>query len=47
MIVAVNHSDYVGLTESYFKTILEDKGLFVDVKGIYRNAIKELEYWSL
>lgn len=47
VIVAVNHAEYVGLTEDYFKSILEDKGLFVDVKGIFRHTIKELEYWSL
>jgi len=27
--------------------LIEGKGVFVDIKGIYRNKINELEYWSL
>jgi len=47
VVVAVNHGDYVGLPESYFTGLLAEKGLFVDVKGIYRNAGFSLNYWSL
>lgn len=48
IIVAVNHKEYQGLTESYFKGLLKDgKGVFVDIKGIYKDQIKEIEYWSL
>jgi UDP-N-acetyl-D-galactosamine dehydrogenase len=48
VIVAVNHKEYVDLDESTFKDLLIDgKGVFVDIKGIYRNKINELEYWSL
>jgi UDP-N-acetyl-D-galactosamine dehydrogenase len=48
VIVAVNHKEYVDLDESTFKDLLiEGKGVFVDIKGIYRNKINELEYWSL
>ncbi len=47
VIVAVNHKEYLGLEESYFKSISSDKGIVVDVKGIYRNKIKDLSYWSL
>jgi UDP-N-acetyl-D-galactosamine dehydrogenase len=48
IIVAVNHKEYIGLNESYFKGILKDgRGVFVDVKGIYRGKINEIEYWSL
>jgi UDP-N-acetyl-D-galactosamine dehydrogenase len=48
IIVAVNHKEYKGLTEDYFKSLLKDgKGVFVDIKGIYRNKIRDLEYWSL
>jgi len=48
IIVAVNHKEYKTLTEDYFKSILKDgKGVFVDIKGIYRNNIQDLEYWSL
>lgn len=47
VVVAVNHGDYVGLPESFFTGLLAEKGLFVDVKGIYRNAGFSFNYWSL
>ncbi|MCU4156546.1 nucleotide sugar dehydrogenase [Carboxylicivirga sp. A043] len=47
VIVAVNHDDYAKLDEEYFKSILVDEGVFVDVKGIFRDRIKDLTYWSL
>ncbi|MEX1193146.1 MAG: nucleotide sugar dehydrogenase [Brumimicrobium sp.] len=48
VIVAVNHKQYLDLKESDFKKYLKDgKGVFVDVKGIYKGEIKDLEYWSL
>lgn len=48
IIVAVNHDQYVNLEESDFQKHLHKKdGLFVDIKGIYRNKMKELDYWSL
>ncbi|TRX72609.1 nucleotide sugar dehydrogenase [Carboxylicivirga sp. M1479] len=47
VIVAVNHNEYIQLNEDYFKSIMVEQGLFVDVKGIYKGAIKDLTYWSL
>jgi UDP-N-acetyl-D-glucosamine/UDP-N-acetyl-D-galactosamine dehydrogenase len=48
IIVAVNHKEYGALIENDFKGKLKDgKGVFIDVKGIYKGKIKELEYWSL
>ncbi len=47
IIVAVNHKDYVAMTENDFKNLLTDKGILVDIKGIYRNKIKDIDYWSL
>ena len=48
IIVAVNHDEFAAYNESYFKTLLKDgKGILVDVKGTYRNQIKDLTYWSL
>lgn len=48
IIVAVNHKDYRILDEAYFQSLLKDgKGVFVDIKGIFKNAIHNLEYWSL
>ncbi|OFX49922.1 MAG: UDP-N-acetyl-D-galactosamine dehydrogenase [Bacteroidetes bacterium GWA2_30_7] len=47
VIVAVNHADYVNLNEDYFKSITNEKAIIFDVKGIYRNKIKNLTYISL
>jgi UDP-N-acetyl-D-galactosamine dehydrogenase len=47
VIVAVNHQPYKILDEDYFKLITSENGILVDIKGIYRNKIKELTYWSL
>lgn len=48
VIVAVNHEEYLNLEEKDFMKYFKDNyGVFVDVKGIYRNKIKDLEYWSL
>jgi len=47
VIVAVNHRKYDDLDEAYFKSITTPQALLVDVKGTYRNKIKELNYWSL
>ncbi|HKL40574.1 MAG TPA: nucleotide sugar dehydrogenase, partial [Cryomorphaceae bacterium] len=47
VIVAVNHSDYENLPESYFEEIIDADGVFVDLKGIYRGKISKFLYWSL
>lgn len=47
VIVAVNHKPYLELKEDYFASILTKQGVVVDVKGILRNKIKNLTYWSL
>ena len=47
VIVAVNHKEYCSLDEAYFKSIMTDKGVFVDLKGIYKNKFTDLDYWSL
>ena len=36
------------MTEADFKGLLKDgKGVFIDVKGIFKGQISDLEYWSL
>jgi len=48
VIVAVNHKEYMSLTEADFlKMLKDDKGIFVDVKGIFKGKIKQIDYWSL
>jgi len=48
IILAVNHEEYVTLDESYFQSFFHTgKGVFVDVKGIMKDKITNIEYWSL
>ncbi len=47
IIVAVNHQNYLNLDEDYFKSISSENGILVDVKGIYRGKIKDMDYFSL
>lgn len=48
VIVAVNHKNYMQLTENDFKNMMKniENPILVDIKGIYRNKIKDLQYWS-
>lgn len=47
VIVAVNHDAYISHDETYFQSIAKPGALLVDIKGIYRNKISQLKYWSL
>jgi UDP-N-acetyl-D-galactosamine dehydrogenase len=47
IVVAVNHKEYQDLDEAYFQSIAHDKAVFADLKGIYRDKIDGLNYWSL
>ncbi len=47
VIVAVAHNEYKALDETYFKSIMRGNGIFVDIKSMYRNTIKSINYWSL
>lgn len=48
IIVAVNHEEYKSLVESDFRAMMKnDNGVFVDVKGIFKDKIGNMEYWSL
>ena len=47
VIVAVNHRHYAHLDEAYFQSITRPQALLVDLKGTYRNKIKNLNYWTL
>lgn len=47
VVVAVAHDQYKNLTEDYFLSITSDNPLLVDIKGLYRNKIEIMAYWSL
>jgi UDP-N-acetyl-D-galactosamine dehydrogenase len=47
IVIAVNHAEYTDLTEEYFQSIGAEDALLMDVKGIFRDKIHKLIYWSL
>jgi UDP-N-acetyl-D-galactosamine dehydrogenase len=47
VIVAVAHKDFSGLKEQDFLSLMNNNGILVDIKGIYRKGIQSITYWSL
>jgi len=47
IIMAVSHKDYKKLDEKYFLNLVCENAIFIDIKGVYRNSISKLKYWSL
>lgn len=47
IILAVPHLEYVQKQESDFVSLAAENCLFIDIKGIFRNKITTLNYWSL
>ena len=47
VIIAVNHDQYVNLTEDYYRSICSKGAILVDIKGVFRNKINKMAYWSL
>ncbi len=48
VIVAVNHKEYCDFSEADFSNMLKgDQGIIVDLKGIYKDKIENIDYWSL
>lgn len=47
VIVAVNHDDFLQMEEKDFMKLAADDAVFVDVKGVFKDKVKKLEYLSL
>jgi UDP-N-acetyl-D-glucosamine/UDP-N-acetyl-D-galactosamine dehydrogenase len=47
IILAVPHKEYLELNEQYFSSIAAAQCLFIDIKGVFRKKITQLNYWSL
>lgn len=47
IVLAVAHDDYKGKSEEWFMNLTNSPAFLLDLKGIYRGAIQQLEYWSL
>ena len=47
IILAVPHKEYADLSEDDFKLLLNPGGVLMDIKGVLRGKITEIDYWSL
>jgi UDP-N-acetyl-D-galactosamine dehydrogenase len=47
VVVAVNHNEFLKLSDEEFKNLCGENGLFVDIKGAFRKRDIGLEYLSL
>jgi len=47
IILAVSHKDYLNKDQAYFEQFMPKGGVFVDIKGLYRDANFSYDYWSL
>ena len=47
VVVAVAHTTYLKLDESYFMSITNEHAVLADVKGVYQGSIHQMIYWSL
>lgn len=46
-ILAVPHKEYLAKDISFFEDMLNEKSLFVDVKGVHRKSAHKNSYWTL
>ncbi len=50
VVVAVSHREFLSLDKNYFRSLMRDKIILMDIKGIYRKTLSqdaEIIYWSL
>lgn len=47
IILAVPHKQFLNLDISFFNKLSEEKLIFIDIKGVYRNKFNNVIYWSL
>ena len=47
VIVAVSHLPYTKHDEAYFQSITGENAVLVDLKGLFRGKVHDMQYWSL
>lgn len=47
IVLAVSHNEFRNWDEAFFVSIANKGALFADLKGLYKNKINQLKYWSL
>jgi len=47
VIVAVGHDEFKTLDLNYFKSIMKENPILMDLKGLYKTPSKDFTYWKL
>lgn len=47
VVVAVSHDEYKNMSEDNIKSFCNEDALVVDMKGLFRDKIRKMDYWSL
>ncbi|HMX86065.1 MAG TPA: nucleotide sugar dehydrogenase [Saprospiraceae bacterium] len=47
VVVTVGHGEYRSLDEQYFKSIMKENAILMDIKGIYNFDATDFTYWKL
>lgn len=47
VVVTVGHGEYRSLNEQYFKSIMKENAILMDIKGIYNFDATDFTYWKL
>lgn len=47
VVVAVAHEAYKSLTPDYFKGLMKENPVLLDLKGLYRDMPSDIDYWRL
>lgn len=47
VVVAVAHEAYKSLTPEYFKGLMKENPILLDLKGLYRDMPSDIDYWRL
>ena len=45
--VAVAHKEYTAYDLAFFKSIMSERPILMDLKGLYENVDEEVCYWRL
>jgi UDP-N-acetyl-D-galactosamine dehydrogenase len=46
VIISVPHQPYLSFDNSYFNSITKPNALIADLKGVFKDEIKDRKYWS-
>jgi UDP-N-acetyl-D-galactosamine dehydrogenase len=47
VVVAVAHDEYLHYNSAFFKSIMRENPILMDLKGIYQDVDQDITYWRL